>query len=263
MPERSDRSVIVQRNPFTHGMVGLLAIPYLDLHIRGEKHLDTAEQADKEGKSLVVIAGKHESAADPAAISKTFKVAGYKDLEKRLVYPLGSRFAKNRYLRLLLASESHFLVQSPFDIPETAEERAEAKALIKNAREGLKEVKEKKGIIVVFPEATRRNPVLGKGVAQVAHYLMDKDTITIPVAIDGTRNVLDVEQAIPRRASVTVSIGEPFNLSEEARRLGIARHDKQAEIDLAMRHIAVLLPQNRQGYYAQEMTVYENQYQTN
>jgi 1-acyl-sn-glycerol-3-phosphate acyltransferase len=70
----------------------------------------------------------------------------------------------------------------------------------------------------------------------------------VPIAIQGTQNVLGRHQRLPRRAEVVMTFGEPFRLPERNRDGSPMDHQQSA--DYLMTKIAQLLPLEYQGEYA-------------
>ena len=101
----------------------------------------------------------------------------------------------------------------------------------------------------VFPEGHRSlDATLQPGKLGVAMLALRSGAPLLPVAITGTDRILPPGSRMPHRSHVTVRIGAPFLLEPPAGR-SANRAELQAGTDTVMRHIARLLPKERQGPY--------------
>ena len=88
---------------------------------------------------------------------------------------------------------------------------------------GVEEVKERRGILIFFPEGTRtRTGDLQSAVAEVAHYLKDGNVYVLPVGIHDTEKAMPVGE-LPRppilrspkdQVPVTLIFGQPFQTTQ-------------------------------------------------
>lgn len=103
-------------------------------------------------------------------------------------------------------------------------------------------------VLGMFPEGTRSGkPGLGKGQPGTAIIALRTGTPILPVAISGTAGVA-VPRSLLRLTRVRVVFGKPFRLPE-GRRLKAELVEECTE--RIMREIAVLLPEEYRGVYAQ------------
>jgi 1-acyl-sn-glycerol-3-phosphate acyltransferase len=103
-------------------------------------------------------------------------------------------------------------------------------------------------VLGMFPEGTRSvKPGLGKGQPGTAIIALRTGAPIVPVAISGTAGVA-VPRSLFRLTRVRVVFGKPFRLPE-GRRLKAELVEECTE--RIMREIAVLLPEEYRGVYAQ------------
>jgi 1-acyl-sn-glycerol-3-phosphate acyltransferase len=103
--------------------------------------------------------------------------------------------------------------------------------------------------IAVFPEGTRsRDGILGEPRNGAALLAMRTGLPLLPVSITGSNRLFPRGARLPRRARVTVRVGEPFMLTRQASGR-IDRQDLAAGTDRIMRAIAALLPSAQRGRF--------------
>jgi 1-acyl-sn-glycerol-3-phosphate acyltransferase len=103
--------------------------------------------------------------------------------------------------------------------------------------------------IAVFPEGTRsRDGILGEPRNGAALLAMRTGLPLLPVSISGSNRLFPRGARLPRRARVTVRVGEPFMLTRQASGR-IDRQDLAAGTDRIMRAIAALLPPAQRGRF--------------
>jgi 1-acyl-sn-glycerol-3-phosphate acyltransferase len=103
--------------------------------------------------------------------------------------------------------------------------------------------------IAVFPEGTRsRDGNLGEPRNGAALLAMRTGLPLLPVSITGSNRLFPRGAWLPRRARVTVRVGEPFMLTRQASGR-IDRQDLAAGTDRIMRAIAALLPSAQRGRF--------------
>ncbi|HEY3117598.1 MAG TPA: lysophospholipid acyltransferase family protein [Chloroflexota bacterium] len=95
------------------------------------------------------------------------------------------------------------------------------------------------GVLLLFPEGTRRPGGLGEGRAGVAYLAARSGCPVLPVAFVGTEKIRGL-QSLWRRPRFQLTIGEPFFVEE-------ARPNRGS--DQIMEAIAELLPPERRGRY--------------
>jgi 1-acyl-sn-glycerol-3-phosphate acyltransferase len=97
-------------------------------------------------------------------------------------------------------------------------------------------------ILAIFPEGTRsKGAGLRAGKTGAARFSIQMDCPIIPVAIDGTQNIL---KSFPKRTSIQIKIGEPLYPRPEESVLALT--------DRLMFTIAGMLPQKLKGVYARK-----------
>jgi 1-acyl-sn-glycerol-3-phosphate acyltransferase len=97
-----------------------------------------------------------------------------------------------------------------------------------------------------FPEGTRsRQRALGRARPGIAFLALKSDVPILPVGVSGT------PEARPFHSNIRVRVGQPFRASELPE---TAAGDEQAIADAIMRKVAILLPPQMRGYYADDRT---------
>lgn len=102
-------------------------------------------------------------------------------------------------------------------------------------------------MVMIAPEG--RQSVTGgleEGTDGAAFLAMKSGAQIVPVAITGTDNPSIFERKWWRRAPVTLSVGKPFFLREQADRQAMMREGTRQ----IMESLAVLLPESHRGVYA-------------
>jgi 1-acyl-sn-glycerol-3-phosphate acyltransferase len=101
----------------------------------------------------------------------------------------------------------------------------------------------------IYPEGTRsRDGRLYRGRTGVAHLALTSGAPVVPVGLLGTENIQPVGTTFPRRASVTMRIGEPLHF--EGRYDGVPAGRARREVtDLVMNAIQALSGQPFAGVY--------------
>jgi 1-acyl-sn-glycerol-3-phosphate acyltransferase len=117
-------------------------------------------------------------------------------------------------------------------------------AALRKAEEALRQNE----LLGMFPEGTRsRRPGLGKGQPGTAVIALRTGAPVVPVGVSGTESV-SVPRSFFRITRVGVVFGEPFELPK-GRRLNTEL--VQQCTDRIMKEIAVLLPEEYRGVYAE------------
>jgi len=106
--------------------------------------------------------------------------------------------------------------------------------------------------VAIFPEGTRsHDAALGEAKDGAALLAMRAGVTILPVAVRGSERLFPRGATFPRRARITVRIGEPFRLpSQPEGRLN--RGELGAGTQRMMREIAALLPPEQRGRWASE-----------
>jgi 1-acyl-sn-glycerol-3-phosphate acyltransferase len=107
------------------------------------------------------------------------------------------------------------------------------------------------GVLVIAPEGTRsKTEAMAEGKPGVAYLALKAGLPIIPAALTGTEDRLVVERLKHfKKSEIKIIIGKPFNLPP------LPRKDRDAALqqytDEIMCRIAVLLPENYRGVYAE------------
>jgi 1-acyl-sn-glycerol-3-phosphate acyltransferase len=103
--------------------------------------------------------------------------------------------------------------------------------------------------VVLFPEGHRSDKASLLRAEPGAGFIARRSGAPLlPIAITGTQNVLGRHQLMPRRADVSMTFGELFQLPDRNR--DGSQMDHQQSADYLMTKIAALLPLEYQGAYA-------------
>jgi 1-acyl-sn-glycerol-3-phosphate acyltransferase len=101
--------------------------------------------------------------------------------------------------------------------------------------------------LVIFPEGTRsRNGRLQRAFPGPALIAFHSGALILPVGITGTEKIKGVGWIVTR-PRITVNIGAPFHLPSISGKL--TRTELTEYTETIMKHIAILLPTEYQGYY--------------
>jgi len=109
--------------------------------------------------------------------------------------------------------------------------------------------------VAMFPEGTRsRDGTLGDGKNGAALLAMRAGVPILPVGVIGAERIIPRGASFPRRARITVRVGEPFELpSQPSGRLD--RDDLRAGTERMMREIAALLPAAQRGQWGTDQAL--------
>lgn len=193
-----------------HLLTALVGVP---VRVEGARHLPR-------GGPFVVVAN-HASHVDPLFLVRL--------LEEPAVFAAVAGLADHPLLRLGLRRMHAYLVGGGDRLRGVAD----AQALTDTVRGGR--------TVVFFPEG-RRSPAPGLEPFRMGAFLVAAraGAPLVPVALQGTRAVLPVGRSLPRRATVTVTVGPPLTtqdvgwqgaveLQRDARRL-ILRHGHEPDL---------------------------------
>jgi 1-acyl-sn-glycerol-3-phosphate acyltransferase len=105
-------------------------------------------------------------------------------------------------------------------------------------------------LVSIYPEGHRSDDgKLQRGLPGVALIALMADVPVIPTAIANSRAVLHREGYGLRRPTVTLHYGEPFKLAKSGAKH--TKEDVERGIEEIMTRIALLLPAEQRGYYAE------------
>jgi len=102
-------------------------------------------------------------------------------------------------------------------------------------------------VVLVAPEA-HRGPALREGREGIAYLAHKAEAPIVPVAIEGTEDLIKLGLKRPSDPGATVHLGRPFRFKPQGPRPGRAALRQMT--DEAMYRLAAMLPEARRGYYA-------------
>jgi 1-acyl-sn-glycerol-3-phosphate acyltransferase len=105
-------------------------------------------------------------------------------------------------------------------------------------------------LMAIFPEGHRSDGQLIRGLPGVALIAFRANAPVVPVAIINSRQVFRRGHIAIHRPTVTIRYGAPFPLSKRGARH--TRDDLERGVDEIMTHIALLLPPDYHGIYAEQ-----------
>jgi 1-acyl-sn-glycerol-3-phosphate acyltransferase len=105
-------------------------------------------------------------------------------------------------------------------------------------------------LMAIFPEGHRSDGQLIRGLPGVALIAFRANAPVVPVAIINSRQVFRMGHIVIHRPTVTIRYGAPFLLSKRGARH--TRDDLERGVDEIMTHIALLLPPDYHGIYAEQ-----------
>jgi len=243
---------LVVRNPLKHAVAEWLTEHYVDASVEGSENFQPVPELVANNKHIV-IASNHDSHSNAPIIENKLRRLGYGDLADRLVFILGIRLINNRITRQFINSYNFIPVWPPTEVPGSAEERKEAKAMLFGAVRAAKYVLRNQGLLGLFPQGGRSYDQqinrVDPRTTLVLHIL--PDTYVSPWSIQGSEDVLPVGAWWPRKGKVHVNIGELISIDKlKEDFIGLSRDDMhQAIADILMRKIAEGLPESSRGYY--------------
>ncbi len=182
-----------------------------------------------------LLAGNHMTMLDPVVISM--------GVPRRVTYVAKSKYyTGTSFRRRALAWFLEAIGQVPID-PASADTASPA---LDTARRILREG----GVVALFPEGTRSpDGRLYRGRTGAIRLALPLGIPVIPVAVQGTREVRLPGQPEPRRGRVTITYGQPLDLSAWATRADDPAAWREAT-DALMGRIAQLSGQEYAGRYA-------------
>ncbi|PKN92646.1 MAG: hypothetical protein CVU44_13375 [Chloroflexi bacterium HGW-Chloroflexi-6] len=110
--------------------------------------------------------------------------------------------------------------------------------------------------LLISPEGGRtRVPAMRKGRPGLAFIVEETGAPVVPVAIIGTTTDFFSRAVRGQRPTLQMRIGKPIHLPPVEGKGEARRQSRQHNVDLVMRHIAGMLPENYRGVYSgQEIT---------
>ena len=178
--------------------------------------------------SLVVVAN-HVNAADPVLLMCAFP--------RWLTYMAKEELFRHPLLGPLMRSGRLVPVARTGTVQKKRDAMRRAEELLAQGQ-----------VLGLFPEGQRdRTGVLLAGKPGAAILAAHSGATLIAVAVSGTEQMKSMD-CLWRHPKVTVTIGKPFRLSQTGGR--VSRSQATTLTDEIMRQIAVLLPEDRRGPYA-------------
>ena len=105
--------------------------------------------------------------------------------------------------------------------------------------------------LLILPEGGRSHTPGLRRAAPGAAYLVEKSGVPVlPVGVVGTTDDFLPRALRGKRPAVHMSIGAPFFLPPIKSKGDVRRSERQRNVDMIMSHIAVLLPSEYRGVYA-------------
>ena len=101
--------------------------------------------------------------------------------------------------------------------------------------------------ICLFPEGTRSNGILKKGLPGIVHLAVRSGVNIIPVGIEGTNKNQGISGVLFPRGKIIVKVGKAFKFEKSNKSL--PRDTIDDILDKIMNNIAELIPSNMRGIY--------------
>ncbi|HWI63399.1 MAG TPA: lysophospholipid acyltransferase family protein [Symbiobacteriaceae bacterium] len=125
---------------------------------------------------------------------------------------------------------------------------------LKRAVEMLKHGKS----VLIFPEGTRsRTGALLRGKRGAGLIARRAGVPIVPIALTGTEQFLPINEKDMggesiQRATLTVTVGDPFRMEDLQVTVAEGEDERQAVADAMMRRVAALLPSEYRGFYGRD-----------
>ena len=101
--------------------------------------------------------------------------------------------------------------------------------------------------LCLFPEGTRSNGILKKGLPGIVHLAVRSGVNIIPVGIEGTNKNQGISGVLFPRGKIIVKVGKAFKFEKSNKSL--PRDTIDDILDKIMNNIAELIPSNMRGIY--------------
>ena len=101
--------------------------------------------------------------------------------------------------------------------------------------------------LCLFPEGTRSNGILKKGLPGIVHLAVRSGVNIIPVGIEGTNKNQGISGVLFPRGKIIVKVGKAFKFEKSNKSL--PRDTTDAILAKIMNNIAELIPSNMRGIY--------------
>lgn len=258
---------LISRNPLMTSIVsGLIDFFVKKIDFSGKENADEVRRSLARGKSVIFIAN-HLSHSDHAVLVKALKINGFADIAERLIFVAGMLFKNEFIAKYLSDAYARIIISTPSSLPVSEEENRKAQLVNLRGFREANRLLNQGNILVIYAEGTRsRKGALQKAIAAVALYFENENVeYVVPIAIQGTAEILPVGKTVPQFGNARINFGKPIRpaaLIKEALK-GLAENEKsgyrrdkkirdgvyQKEVDWVMRKIAGFLPEDRKGYY--------------
>lgn len=105
--------------------------------------------------------------------------------------------------------------------------------------------------LLIAPEGGRSHtPGMRRALPGVAFVVEKADVPVVPVGVVGTTDDFLARALRGKRPTLEMRIGEPLRLPKHSNNRGTRRDTRQQNVDLIMKHIARLVPDEYRGVYA-------------
>jgi len=105
--------------------------------------------------------------------------------------------------------------------------------------------------LLIAPEGGRSHtPGMHRALPGVAFVVEKSDVSVVPVGVVGTTDDFLARALRGKRPTLEMRIGEPLQLPKHSNDRGTRRDTRQQNVDLIMKHIARLVPDEYRGVYA-------------
>lgn len=204
--------------------------------------------------SRLILLTNHLSYADANLLATllhpTFEAMGFGDAFSVVVGPkvYNERFKAFASLQFnsLLIAQSLTVASGDAALP--------LKEIARAAKKVMADIEEKIRVLLIFPEGARsRSGNLNRFLPGVLKLIESAgDAVVVPAAILGGNVILPINDHSLHYARVEVTIGEPVMLRDLHARFGSGEQAKVDIMDHLGRRVALCLPPERRGVYAQE-----------
>lgn len=241
--QMGERNSLVRRSETMHFIAeGIVRNRVSEINVEGVGNLEQLRQL-RLNRVPTIIVPNHLTNADTPVIESAMHRNGYSDIADNIVWILGTKLT-DRMLTKVLSRGYHYI-----PVARAPNDENKRFSMMRSAINSARSVSDQGMTLGLFPEGGRsRNKQLIEAQQATAFYLRVMDNMhVVPIAVWGTENVLDVGQAIPRKANANIRIGEPF--SAKAVLDKYAKREDRKVIDEVMGKVAELLPEQYRGHY--------------